>query len=144
MDYLTRIENKTLGVQSEGTTTYKVKSGDSFWSIAEKFYGSGARFNDVAKANPSVKSTDLSIGTVLTIPLDKPKTATVSPSSAPALSTSSTVDSSQKTYKVQEGDSFWSIASKMLGGGAEWEKIARANPSVNPDNLKVGSTLVIP
>jgi len=144
MDYLTRIENKTLGVQQEGTTTYKVKSGDSFWYIAEKFYGSGARFNDIAKANPSVKSTELSIGTVLTIPLDKPKTAAVSPSSAPALSTSSTVDSSQKTYKVQEGDSFWSIASKMLGGGVEWEKIARANPSINPDNLKVGSMLVIP
>jgi nucleoid-associated protein YgaU len=141
MDYLSRIENKTLGIPSENTTTYKVKDGDSFWTIAEKFYGSGARFNDIAKANPSLKSNNLSVGTVLTIPLDKPKTAAVSSNSgSPSLSTSS----SQKTYKVQEGDSFWSIASKMLGSGAEWEKIARANPSVNPDSLRVGSTLVIP
>jgi nucleoid-associated protein YgaU len=146
MDYLSRIENKTLGIPSENTTTYKVKDGDSFWTIAEKFYGSGARFNDIAKANPSLKSNNLSVGTVLTIPLDKPKTAAVSSNSgSPSLSTSSSsAPSSQKTYKVQEGDSFWSIASKMLGSGAEWEKIARANPSVNPDSLRVGSTLVIP
>ncbi|MCE9589547.1 MAG: LysM peptidoglycan-binding domain-containing protein [Planctomycetes bacterium] len=49
-----------------------------------------------------------------------------------------------KTYAVQAGDSFSSIAKKFLGAEKHWSKIAQANPSVDPERLKIGQVLRIP
>ena len=51
-------------------TTYTVKPGDCLWNIAKKFYGNGARYTDIAKANSGkIKNPNLIYaGQVLTIP----------------------------------------------------------------------------
>lgn len=48
------------------------------------------------------------------------------------------------TYTVQRGDTLGKIAKRVLGSSQKWREIARANPSVNPNRLNVGETLVIP
>lgn len=47
-------------------------------------------------------------------------------------------------YSVRQGDNIWSIAKAKYGDGAEWKRIAEANPNMNPQSLKVGMELVIP
>lgn len=51
---------------------------------------------------------------------------------------------SSKSYSVKQGDTLWVIAQKELGNGARWPVIARANPNVDPNNLRVGQKLIIP
>lgn len=47
-------------------------------------------------------------------------------------------------YKVEGGDSLWSIAVKNYGDGFKWVEIAKANKITNPDLLYKGQELVLP
>ncbi|MCW2811620.1 MAG: hypothetical protein JWP61_2078 [Friedmanniella sp.] len=50
-------------------------------------------------------------------------------------------------HRVQEGDDLWSLATRYLGNGLEWRRIAAANParlSGGPDRLEPGWELLIP
>jgi nucleoid-associated protein YgaU len=49
-----------------------------------------------------------------------------------------------RTYKVQRGDTLWSIAKRTYGDGAQYRKIVAANPSVRNDRLIVGQTITLP
>src|SRR5437016_8380202 len=63
---------------------------------------------------------------------------------------SSTKNASKKsggrTYIVQSGDTLASISRKFYKSPRRWEKILNANKESihNPENLKVGQTLIIP
>lgn len=49
------------------------------------------------------------------------------------------------SYKIKKGDSLWAIAKKLLGGGANYKKIIRANPTLNEDTtLQIGQEITIP
>jgi nucleoid-associated protein YgaU len=50
----------------------------------------------------------------------------------------------EKTHVVASGETLSAIAKKYYGSEAKWEVIRKANPMVNPNNLKVGSKLRIP
>lgn len=54
----------------KASKTYTVKSGDSLWAIAKKFYGNGAKYMTIYNANKSkIKNPNLIYpGQVLTIP----------------------------------------------------------------------------
>lgn len=49
-----------------------------------------------------------------------------------------------KTWRVKQGDSLWSIATKEYGEPALWRPIAVANNIDNPRILKSGVELIIP
>lgn len=50
-------------------TTYTVQKGDTLWSIAKRFYGSGSQYGKIVNANPSISNPNLIYsGQVLTIP----------------------------------------------------------------------------
>ena len=57
----------------------------------------------------------------------------------------STGAASAKTYTVQKGDCLWNIAKQFYGSGADYKKLAAANPSIkNPKLIYPGQVLTIP
>lgn len=48
------------------------------------------------------------------------------------------------THVVRQGETLSSIAADTYGSAVYWSHIARANPSVNPRRLKVGTVLTLP
>ncbi|MEX2215316.1 MAG: LysM peptidoglycan-binding domain-containing protein [Phycisphaeraceae bacterium] len=51
---------------------------------------------------------------------------------------------SEKTYAIQPGDTFSSIAIIAYGAERHWMEIADANPDVDPKRLKVGQVIKLP
>ena len=119
---------------------YTVTSGDTLWSIAEKYYKSGYNWVDIQKANGLTDPGLIENGQVLTIPDAKPIAVP-----AGEVSSASTVKSlEKKPYTVLHGDDLWSIAVKMYGDGYRWTDIAQANNLMNPDVIYAGNILTLP
>jgi len=51
-----------------GGTKYKVKKGDSLWSIAETRYGNGNKWKQIAAANPKLDPNHVEAGQTITLP----------------------------------------------------------------------------
>ena len=102
-------------------TTYTVISGDSLWSIANRF---GVTVNDLKTAN-NLTSNLLSIGQTLIIPT----TGTNNPETP-----------IYTTYTVKSGDSLWSIANRF---GTTIDTIKSLN-NLTSNLLSIGQVLQIP
>ena len=102
-------------------TTYTVQSGDSLWSIANRF---GVTVNELKSVN-SLTSNLLSIGQVLIIP---------------SSSTNNPTNPSYTTYTVVSGDSLWSIANRF---GTTVDAIKTLN-NLTSNLLSIGQVLQIP
>jgi len=48
------------------------------------------------------------------------------------------------THVVRSGETFSSIAQAAYGSAAYYPALLRANPNVNPNNLKLGTTITLP
>lgn len=48
--------------------TYTVESGDTLWAVAERFYGDGSRYQEIANASGIDNPDVINVGQVLTIP----------------------------------------------------------------------------
>ncbi len=102
---------------STGTgNTYTVKSGDSLWSIANRY---NTTVNAIKNAN-NLTSDSLSIGQVLTIP--------------------TSTSTGKTTYTVKSGDSLWSIAQRY---NTTVDAIKNASGIIS-NNLSIGQVLTIP
>jgi S-DNA-T family DNA segregation ATPase FtsK/SpoIIIE len=132
-----------------GAREHVVASGDTLSSIAARYLGSETRWEEIAKANPSVNPNSMRVGTKLSIPAggSSPRaSATTTGTATTAASTGGSAASSGQEYVVKPGDTLTGIARTTLGN-ADWEAIYEANRSVigpNPAALKVGMKLSIP
>lgn len=48
--------------------TYTIRKGDTLWSIAQRMYGNGQKWVDIAQANQSIDPKKLAIGQQITLP----------------------------------------------------------------------------
>ena len=125
-------------------TSHVVQANDSYWSIAQKYYGNGNYHKLIEVANSGVA---LKPGQTIKIPPSpvdaksaKPAVSlTLTGSTQPAVSAADGT-----TYIVASGDTLTSIAQKKLGSGANAPLLMKANPGVDPNKLRVGQKLVIP
>jgi nucleoid-associated protein YgaU len=63
---------------------------------------------------------------------------------APAAPEASATTAGGTKYKVQKGDTLYSLAKSHYGSGKEYTKITAANPGLSPATLKAGQTITIP
>ncbi|MDR0405046.1 MAG: LysM peptidoglycan-binding domain-containing protein [Oscillospiraceae bacterium] len=129
-------------------TTHIVKSGDSLWTLAEK-YGTTV---DAIKAASRITSSYLTIGQNLVIPLlvaaeSPPDTWTQIPSSGEAApvtpATPSTVvipTTHSNEYIVKSGDNLWALAQRY---GTTIDAIKAAS-GITSNYLSIGQRLIIP
>jgi nucleoid-associated protein YgaU len=120
-------------------TTHVVVSGESLWSIAEKYYKSGYNWVTISVANVLQNPDYIEVDQVLTIPKADPirvgetsSTSTDKPSVEP------------KKYTIVVGDTLWDIAVREYKDGTRWTEIAKANALVNPDKIYAGTIILLP
>jgi nucleoid-associated protein YgaU len=144
-------EAGTLGTPTTAPSqkTYKIQSGDSPVSISTKVYGSAKYASQILAANPGVDARRLKIGQELKmsdIGGETPKVTSASRDHTDPLPTAAATVS-QKTYKVQSGDTLTRISTKLYGKGDMWKKIYAANKSKigsDPTHLRAGMVLQLP
>lgn len=110
-----------------GFTTYKVKVGETLYSIAKEHEVSIA---DIRKHNPQL-ADGLKAGMELSIP---PKGVADTEPEKPQ-------ETHGKTHTVKQGETLYSLAVKYHIGVADLKK---ANPQLKEDGLKAGMVLNIP
>jgi len=118
-----------------------VAKGDSLWKIAEKNYGSGYNWVDIAKANKISNPGLIFRGMKLKIPQVKRKKLT----KGKIIKTrTSKVKKKITQYKVKKGDSLSKIALRVYGDMFAWQGIAKVNKIKNPNLIYPHQVLRIP
>jgi nucleoid-associated protein YgaU len=112
--------------------THVVEKGESLWTIATKYYGSGYEWNKIAKENNIGNPSEIEIGQSLVLP-----------SATQTVAENETVKD-EGAYTIQKGDSLWTIADKELGDPYRWSEIAKLNSLKTPSIIHTGNTLTLP
>lgn len=136
----------TTGVIAPEFTDYTVQPGETFASIAQKFFGSRGKAEVIASANPLVDPTRIRAGRVIRIPKDPANIQGRPTAKAPASAPESAKPSGQKTYTVAPGDTLSGISRDHYGTSKHTDLILKANRNVirEPKDLRAGQVLVIP
>jgi len=132
---------------SHRSETHTIQLGDTFASLARRYFGDVRFARTIRSANPQVQdAAAMAIGTVVVIPdvgeLSSSRPGTRTNNLAPQHS-----ESAQAVYKVREGDTLYSIARDRLGSGGKWMDIYKINQAViggDPGALKIGLKLALP
>lgn len=110
---------------TDDALVHVVDHRDDLWSLAERYYGSGAEWRRIVRANPDLATdptADLPVGTALAIvdPMDE--------------------------YRVVRGDTLWRLAEERLGDGSRYPELQRLNADQidDPDYIETGWTLKVP
>ncbi len=59
----------TGGAPEGQAVVHTIEKGDTFWSLAKRYLGSGHRWKEIAAANPNLVHNKLPIGTKVRIPM---------------------------------------------------------------------------
>ncbi len=146
--------NEHNGAKSNECVDYAVHAGDTYWKISDKFYGTPAYKEALARYNSDVvpDSNDLKAGISLQIPdLEFLRSCfpTLCPQSSQVVYVPSTVSGESRPiqfYVVEKGDTLSELAEKILGDASRWPDIYRLNREKIQDLnlLPVGEKLQIP
>lgn len=118
---------------------HTVANGEHLWGIAEKYYGSGYNWVDIAKANNLVNPNRLLVGQTLTLPKVETKAMLESPTAKITVNAIS-----GDSYTVVKGDHLWGISVRAYGDGYQWVKVARENKLKNPNIIYPDQELKLP
>lgn len=128
--------------------THKVVQGESLWKIAEKYYGSGYNWVDIAKENSLVNPNRILVDQSLIVPnveVRQPLAgATPGTTVSPGAKFGEPIQGD--SYTVVKGDHLWGIAVRAYGDGYQWVKIWRENVSQiqNPNLIYPAQEFKIP
>ena len=126
-----------VDVEVSETIIYTVRPGDSLWSIAFRFYGTGTLWRRIYADNAAgIRDPNrIYVGQKLVIRLMGLDSA--GPESGGAKGT---------IYSVMFGENLWTIAKKFYGNGMLWEKIYQVNRELifDPRRIYPGQRIVIP
>lgn len=97
---------------------HTVVPGDTLYNLASRY---GISVETIMAVNPGVVPENLMVGSVLRIPV-------------PGVVT-------YIRYTIRPGDTLWLLGQRF---GVDWRRLARINHIMDPTNLMVGMTLLIP
>lgn len=125
-----------------------VRKGETLWSIAERYYGTGFVHQDLLRYNSArIRSaSDLNPGLNLLIP-DRRDLGSAPPTAAATRPTTTPAPTvATRTYTVVKGDTLSEISQKQLGTAKRWEEIMELNAGSldEPTDLYVGQKLKLP
>lgn len=145
--------------ESQTPRTYRVKSGDSFESIARTVLGDVGRRAELERLNPTVKPTRMRVGQELVLP-GKASEAAVAVSKDAATPKEGAAKKSEgktgteaavkvastgeRTYVIAKGDTFGRIAQLQLGSSKRIDELRELNPDVDPTRLRIGQRIILP
>jgi nucleoid-associated protein YgaU len=140
---------------------YTWKSGDTFASVASRFYGDPSRLATLKRLNEG--RSDVQPGERVLIAVydldgspapavapaeaaDKKVAGTPAKPEAPVATPVAAASGTARSHLVKDGESLWKIAKQELGSGARWNEIYTANRDVlsSPEALHTGQKLRIP
>jgi nucleoid-associated protein YgaU len=132
---------------------HKVRSGETYSSIAKLIYGDARYYLAIEKANPNVDPSRLKPGTTINLPDVETVKGAAHPAgdkqkAEPSQSSSSgkEIDAASE-YRVQSGDSLHRIAMKRYGSSTMADQIYELNKATIGDDsakLKIGMVLKMP
>lgn len=133
------VEKKEDGSKLPTTLAEKVivEKGENLWMIAEKNYGSGYNWVDIAKENNLKNANILRAGQELKLP----KVAVKEVVKEVAVEVKTITEDS---YTVVKGDNLWEISVRAYGDGYKWVEVAKANEIVSPNYIEIGQKLKLP
>lgn len=112
---------------------HTVTKGETVFNLCQKYKVSQ---KDLMQANPGLTAI-LKAGSTVKVPV-----ATVASSSAPVAETASApVEAAMTKYKVERGETLFSLAARF---GVEVSDIKKANPLLYSRSLESGETILIP
>ena len=118
---------------------YTVKEGETLTEIASRELGSYKMWREIMSLNNISDPSLIMPGRVLRMPaLTKSPNVIVPVTNTPVLPVGAT------THIVIDGDTMSSIAGEYYNDVNLYGIISRANPTVDPDFLKIGTNLTIP
>lgn len=101
---------------------YRVKKGDTLWSISKKFLDYAPRYQEIMFLN-GLTNDIIYPGQIIKIPVG--------------------TSISTNIYTVKRGDTLWKIATNFLGDGKKYTEIMKIN-NINNTELSVGQKLILP
>lgn len=111
--------------------TYKVKPGDTIYSISRKFYGYNGMAKAIKRLNNIRDASGLRVGTIVKLPK----------SSRGPIRQKIEVP---ETYKLKPGETLFSISMKFYGTQEKIEEIKTLNNIDDINNIDIGTLLKLP
>ncbi|MCA8961994.1 MAG: LysM peptidoglycan-binding domain-containing protein [Planctomycetes bacterium] len=133
-------------------TKYRVRSGDRYWTIAERCLGRGERWPEIQQLNPEVPPNRLREGTIIRVPLPAGSRGDgvlvkneTEAGITPRENEPARPRSKPRTHRVKAGESLSEIGKRYYTDG-DWRRIFDANRDrlSHPHRVERGTVLVIP
>ena len=122
------------------SSQYSIMPGDTFSSLAIRYYGHEKYWQAIKRANPTVNPRKLKVGQIIKLP--DPKLVVDAEQESPHA-----LGAGTNLHIVAAGETLSTISRKHYGSVKHWRVIFNANREVigsNPDRLSVGDKLQIP
>jgi nucleoid-associated protein YgaU len=149
----------------ETVRIHAVQKGETLFQIADKYYGTGHVWRELAKYNGvkdkegvvrvgmrlKVPSKDVLLGrpssehaTASTPPPSTPSTTKPIPGKRPEVTSPKPGRIELASYTVKKGDTLGTISQKVLGSSKRWQEIADLNKIDDEEALQAGTVLKVP
>lgn len=124
-----------------------VQTGDTFNSMAQKYYGSTRHARLIATANPNIDPRRLHVGAKIKIPPAPAASPAGDSTTKPSATTAAPPVPPERAYTVKAGESWNDLGKRFLGSGSRWVEIYELNKERVPRNintLPAGTVLELP